>query len=215
MKTRTVMIFSRFERFWHWTQVALILTLMFSGLAVHGVHDLLPFGQAVLVHTWAALALLGLWLFATFWLFTSGTWRHFLPTKDGLWRVVRFYAYGIFKGEHHPYHKAYWRKHNPLQALAYLSLKMALFPAIWISGLAYLSYGFWPADNTDWLATVALIHTAAAYAIGLFVIVHVYMLTTGHSFAEHVKPMLTGYDEVELTEAEEAFLKESPGAVLK
>ncbi len=26
--------------------------------------------------------------------------------------------------------------------------------------------------------------------------------TTGHSFVEHVKPMVTGYDEVELTDEE-------------
>ena len=84
-----------------------------------------------------------LWAFSVFWLFTTRTWRHFIPTSTGLWGVLRFYAYGIFKGERHPYRKAYWRKHNPLQALAYLVLKIVLFPAIWISGLAYLSYFAW------------------------------------------------------------------------
>ena len=31
---RDVMIYSRYERFWHWTQAALIFTLFFSGLGV-------------------------------------------------------------------------------------------------------------------------------------------------------------------------------------
>jgi thiosulfate reductase cytochrome b subunit len=131
--------------------------------------------------------------------------------------VARFYAYGIFKGEHHPYRKAYWRKHNPLQALAYLALKLLLFPAIWISGLVYLSYNLWEesANASAWLSAAAIIHTLTAFAILAFVIAHVYLLTTGHNFVAHVKPMVTGYDEVDLTEAEEAFLKESKGARMK
>ncbi|MCW8829181.1 MAG: cytochrome B, partial [Gammaproteobacteria bacterium] len=54
-----------------------------------------------------------------------------------------------------------------------------------------------------------------AFAILAFVIAHVYLLTTGDSFRKHVKPMITGYDEVDLTEAEEAYLEKSPAARLK
>ncbi|MGB0723150.1 MAG: cytochrome b/b6 domain-containing protein, partial [Gammaproteobacteria bacterium] len=114
----------------------------------------------------------------------------------------------------HPYRKRFWHKHNPLQAAAYLGLKVGLFPAIWVTGLAYLSYGFWsdgPASNQA-LAWVAIIHTAVAFMIVSFVIIHVYLLTTGHSFREHVSPMITGYDEVDLSEAEEAYLRQDePG----
>jgi thiosulfate reductase cytochrome b subunit len=131
-----------------------------------------------------------------------------MPTSEGLGQVLRFYSYGIFQGERHPYRKAYWRKHNPLQAIAYLALKLVLFPAIWVSGLIYLFYFAWgdvpfAAAGLGW---VALIHTATAYAILTFVIIHVYMLTIGHSFAAHVAPMLTGFDEVDLTPEEEAYL---------
>jgi thiosulfate reductase cytochrome b subunit len=206
-----VTLYSRFERFWHWTQMALILILLFSGFAIHGLHPLLDFGDAVQLHTYAALALVVLWLFAIFWHLTTGTWRHYVPTRRGLWQVARFYAYGIFKGEQHPYRKAYWRKHNPLQALAYLSLKLFLFPAVWFSGIAYLLHGFWghlPGAIT-WFEAVAVIHVAAAFAILVFLIVHVYMLTLGHSFKKHLMPMITGEDEVELTAAQEAYLRET------
>jgi thiosulfate reductase cytochrome b subunit len=124
--------------------------------------------------------------------------------------VVRYYVYGIFRGERHPYHKAYWRKHNPLQALSYLGLKLLLFPAVWLSGLAYLGYFLWRPDASAgaMLEVVALAHIAAAYAIGAFIIIHLYLLTTGESFIHHLRPMLNGYDEVELTEAEKAYLEE-------
>jgi thiosulfate reductase cytochrome b subunit len=216
MSTRQVLIFTRFERFWHWTQMVLIVALLVTGFGVHGFHRLFDFGDAVTAHTVAALALGVLWIFAIFWHLTTGTWRHYVPTAKGLWPVARFYAWGIFQGEGHPYRKAYWRKHNPLQALSYLGLKLFLFPAIWVSGIAYLLFGLWRGvpHASQWLGWVALVHSAAAYLILVFIIAHLYLLTTGHSFVGHVKPMFTGFDEVDLTPEEEAYLaKDQPGHI--
>lgn len=209
MALQQVKIFSLFERFWHWAQMLLILVLLVTGFGLHGFHPLFSFRTAVTLHTGAAIALLLLWAFSVFWLFTTRTWRHFIPTWQGMWGVLRYYAYGIFKGERHPYRKAYWRKHNPLQALAYLMLKIVLFPAIWITGLAYLFYFAWRnlPDAPLWLNGVAQVHTAAAFLILAFVFIHVYMLTTGHSFRDHLMPMVTGFDEVDLSPEEEAYLR--------
>jgi len=209
MALRRVKIFSLFERFWHWTQMLLIIVLLITGFGLHGFHDLFTFQQAVTLHTSAALTLLVLWAFGTFWLFTTRSWRHFIPTIQGMWGVFRYYSFGIFRGERHPYRKAYWRKHNPLQALAYAMLKLVLFPAIWITGLIYLFYFAWRniPHATEYLQSVAMIHVAAAFAILVFLFIHVYMLTTGHSFRDHVMPMVTGFDEVDLTPEEEAYLR--------
>ncbi|TVQ89340.1 MAG: cytochrome B [Chromatiaceae bacterium] len=213
MATRRVRIFTLFERFWHWSQMLLIVVLMITGFGLHGFHGLFSFRTAVTLHTWAAVTLLVLWAFGVFWLFTTRTWRHFLPRATGLWGVLRYYSWGIFRGERHPYRKAYWRKHNPLQALAYLMLKIILFPAIWTTGLIYMFYFAWRnlPQATEALRMVALVHTGAAFAIVAFVMIHVYMLTTGHSFREHVMPMISGFDEVDLTPEEEAYLsKDEP-----
>ncbi len=209
MALQRVKIFSLFERFWHWSQMLLIVLLLITGFGLHGFHDWLTFKQAVTLHTGAALTLLLLWAFGTFWLFTTRNWRHFIPTISGMWGVLRYYSIGIFRGERHPYRKAYWRKHNPLQALAYTMLKLVLFPAIWITGLIYLFYFAWRdmPRATEYLQGVALVHTAAAFAILAFLFIHVYMLTTGHSFRDHVMPMITGFDEVDLTPEEEAYLR--------
>lgn len=216
MSRRSVLLYTRFERFWHWSQVTLIMTLLFTGFGIHGFHHLISFESAVNIHSAAALGLVLLWMFAVFWHLTTGTWRHYIPTTNGLWRVARFYAWGIFKGERHPYRKAYWRKHNPLQALSYLGLKLFLFPAIWISGIAYLLYPLW-ADITGASTTlgyVATFHTLIAVLILVFVIAHIYLLTAGHSFKDHVAPMITGFDEVDLTPEEEAYLeKDEPGHI--
>lgn len=213
MAKRYVQVFPFFERFWHWSQVALIVTLMITGFGLNGVHGLIPFGPAVMIHTIAALALLALWVFATFWLFTTGTWKQFIPKIEGMLQVARFYAYGVFKGEHHPYKKILWRKHNPLQAATYFVLKWFIFPAIWITGLIYLFYGQWegPGSSTT-LWIVANLHLLAAYVVAVFVIIHVYLLTVGHGFRSHVQPMITGYDVIDLTPEQEAYLEQNePG----
>ncbi len=216
MPMRKVKVFNGFERFWHWTQALLIFTLLFSGLRIHGVFQWVGFDQAVYLHTVAALSLIVLWIFAIFWHLTTGNWRHYLPTTQGLFKVMRFYAWGIFKGEQHPYRKHYWRKHNPLQALTYLALKLSLFPLIWISGLAYLSYNLWQNGATHpALGWIAIVHTLTAFLIAAFVIIHVYMLTAGGSFKHHLMPMINGFDDVELSEAELAYLEQDEPERLK
>lgn len=211
MSERNVRIYPFYERFWHWTQMALIFILLFTGLGLNGIHALIPFKPAVMLHVAAALLLIGLWLLTIFWMFVTGTWRHFTPRLEGMWQVARFYAWGVFRGEEHPYHKHLWRKHNPLQAITYLALKLVIFPAIWITGLAYLTYNFWEeVPNAGFvLMIVANLHLLTAYVIAAFVILHVYLLTVGEGFRHHVKPMVTGFDRVELTEAQEAYLAEN------
>jgi len=218
MSMHRIMIYTRFERLWHWLQALAILTLLFTGLRIHGTHTLISFETAVNIHTVVAIGLLCLWAFATFWLFTTGNWKHYMPTRQGLWRIVRFYSYGIFQGEHHPYRKAFWRKHNPLQAAAYLGLKVVIFPMVWISGLIYLylsSGGSW-FGPLNFPPAIALIHTLAAFALIMFLMIHLYMLTIGGGFFHHVKPMLNGFDDVDLSHVEEAYLEaDEPGHIKK
>lgn len=208
MVTRKVKVFSGYERFWHWSQMALIFLLLFTGLGLNGAHHLIGFKPAVMLHILAALSLAVIWIFTAFWMLTSGAWRHFVPRFTGMLAVARYYAWGIFRGEEHPYHKRLWRKHNPLQAITYFALETLLFPLIWLTGLAYLTFGFWQdvPDATFWLTIIANLHLIAAYMVLAFVILHVYLLTAGHGIVHHVQPMLTGYDEVELTPEEEAYL---------
>ena len=86
MTKRIVNVYPVFERLWHWSQALLIIVLLFTGMGLNGLHSLLPFGPAVMIHTIAALMLLALWIFATFWLFTTGTWR---PVRAQTGRYAR------------------------------------------------------------------------------------------------------------------------------
>ena len=61
-----VYLFKPFERFWHWSQAALIITMLLTGFEVHGTYSLFGFAKAVSYHTIAAWTLVGLWIFAIF-----------------------------------------------------------------------------------------------------------------------------------------------------
>lgn len=190
-------LFTRFERFWHWSQAALIITLLFSGFTIHGSHALLDFRTAVEVHEVAAWLLIALWIFAIFWHFTTGQWRQYIPTLTNIQRVALYYARGIFIGAPHPYKVTAERKHNPLQRIAYLGVLVLINPLIWISGLLYLFWGRLEPLLPDWLAleAVALAHTGGAFLMLIFLIVHVYLTTTGHTPLAHIRAMITGWEK--------------------
>ena len=200
MSAERIYIYKRYERFWHWSQALLIIAMMVTGFEVHGSYHLLGFGQAVHWHSLAAWTLLVIWAFTIFWQFTTGEWRQYLPSLQNIPAMIRFYAYGIFKGEHSPYHKTATQKHTPLQRLTYLALLAVISPLIWGSGLLYLFYAEWGNLGLDRylsLEWVAVAHTLGAFLITAFFFVHVYLTTTGHTVFAHIKAMITGWEEIE------------------
>jgi len=192
-----IYLYTRFERFWHWSQAGLIITLLFTGFAIHGSHSLIGFQRAVEIHETAAWLLIALWVFAIFWHFTTGQWKHYIPTAKNLIPMARYYAYGMFVGEAHPYEKSTERKHNPLQRIAYLGVKLMINPLIWVSGLIYLFWGSLQKQVPSWLGLeqVAFLHTLGAFMMLSFVIIHVYLATVGHTPISHIKTMITGWEK--------------------
>jgi len=194
-------IFKRFERFWHWSQAALIILMLLTGFEVHGSYAVFGWQKAANLHTFAAWALIVLWAFAIFWHFTTGEWKQYIPTTEKIVAVMRYYAFGIFDPKaHHPFRTTQLTKHNPLQRLAYLFVKLFISPLIWISGLLYLYYhdlGAYGIGGGLQLGAIALAHTLAAFLMLIFLIVHVYFATTGHTPLAHIKAMVTGWEDLD------------------
>jgi thiosulfate reductase cytochrome b subunit len=194
-----IYVFKRFERFWHWSQAALIITLLFTGFEVHGTYSVLGFENAVATHTTAAWTLVGLWVFAVFWHLTTGEWKQYIPTTDKVVAMFRYYLTGIFTNAPHPFKQTRLKKHNPLQRLAYLFVLVIINPLIWITGWFYLFYNSWSNWGVEWLNIqyVALFHVIAAFMMLIFLIAHVYLATAGHTPTAHIKAMITGWEEVD------------------
>jgi len=204
--TVKVMIFKRFERFWHWTQAALIIVLLTSGFEIHGSYDLLGFEDAVTMHRAAAWSLVTLWVFAIFWHVTTGEWKQYIPTLKKVDAMVRYYLLGIFIRAPHPFRQTMLRKHNPLQRLAYLFLWVVISPMIWLTGWAYLFYANWAdlgLDSFLELEKIAFFHAMGAFMMLVFLIAHLYLITTGRTVLAHMRAMITGWEEIDPDAEEE------------
>lgn len=202
MNMEKIIIYKRFERLWHWAQASLIIFLAVTGFEIHGSLNLFGFEKAVYFHRNAAYILLGLTAFAIFWHFTSGEWKQYLPTTKKLLDQVRFYSIGMFKGEDHPVKKTELSKLNPLQRLVYLGFKLFLIPVVVISGLLYMFHKTIDQNNIVVISkfdleTIAAVHTLGAFLLIAFLVVHVYMTTTGSTPLSNLKAMITGYELIE------------------
>jgi len=203
-----IYLYSRYERFWHWTQAFLILFLALTGFEIHGSYRFFGFENAVYLHNNAAWVLIVLIIFTIFWHFTTGEWRQYLPTTKNLKAQIDYYVTGIFRNAPHPTKKSLISKLNPMQRLVYLGLKILFIPVMVLSGLLYMFYrypihGRIESLGFDDLTTIAYIHTLGAYILLAFVLVHVYLITTGHTLTSNLKAMITGWEELDEEEPEQ------------
>jgi thiosulfate reductase cytochrome b subunit len=164
---------------------------MFSFPYVVGVHNVLGF---ILLAN-AALAL--------FYNLASGEIRQYLPEPKGF--IARsmvqamYYSQGIFAGKPHPLEKTKEHKLNPLQQMTYLAILNVLLPAQIITGVLIWGLQRWPniAAELGGLSMLALAHTLIAWTFATFIIMHVYLTTTGHTPTAGIKSMISGWDDVE------------------
>jgi thiosulfate reductase cytochrome b subunit len=193
-------------RIWHWINAVGFVVLIVTGLQIrYGVLAGMAFKTIVDVHNVTGFVLIAdyfLWL--GFYLFSDKiTVYHpdFNPTRHfrNVWRQLAYYGYGIFKGHPNPHHVSAYRKFNAVQAMTYQVVMMVLVPLQFYTGLV-----LW--DLQRFAGTVELlggarvvdtIHVALCIAFLVFILVHVYLTTLGRTATQHVKAMLTGYEEVE------------------
>jgi Thiosulfate reductase cytochrome B subunit (membrane anchoring protein) len=192
-------VYRGFERFWHWTQAALIIFLGVTGFEIHGSIHFFGYDQAVQYHNTASISFLVLVVFAIFWHFTTGEWRQYLPTWKNLRAQAEYYIFGIFRNAPHPTKKTVLSKLNPLQKLVYAGLKVLVIPVMVLTGLLYMFYRY-PQRyevlslNIDGLQVVAILHTIGAFLLVSFFIMHLYLITTGRTVTSNLKAMITGYE---------------------
>ncbi len=194
MTPKGTFIYPIFERFWHWSQAALIITLALTGFEIHGSYRLVGFGNAVSIHNTAAILLLILVAFTIFWHFATGQWKQYVPTTQKLGAVIRYYTIGIFKHEPHPVRRTRYAKLNPLQKLVYLGFKLLIFPIMATTGLLYMFSNTLSVP----ISPIAFVHVLGAFLLISFFVTHLYIvLTTGRTPLTHLKPMITGWEVLE------------------
>ena len=161
-------------------------------------------GVVVPVHNVLAALLVMNALFSIFYYYTNGAVRQYLPEPRGYFsqslKQFDFYMRGVFKGEPHPIQKTPEHRMNPLQQTTYLVILNVLLPLQIFTGILMWGAQRWPdlTNQLGGLTWLAPFHTMTAWLFGAFVVLHVYLITTGHTPWENLKAMVIGWEEIEI-----------------
>lgn len=191
------------ERIWHWTNGILIVLLILTGMQLHWPDVFAffgPFSSAVLIHNWAGTLLVIDYFVWLIYKIISGRISHYLLEKKeiypGLVVQTKYYLYSIFKNEPHPYAPTEDNKFNPLQKLAYFMYMFIFMPVLLISGVLYLYPDCSPLIiSIGGLKTIAIFHYIMAFLFAAFLIIHLYLSTTGDTILSSLISMFRGYEE--------------------
>lgn len=198
---KALYLYPLWVRLWHWVNALLFLTLIYTGASMHFSEGnwLMPFKLAVRVHNISGILLTLAWIGFIIGNLVTDNGRHYLIRWRGLIRhliaQVHYYTYGIFHNEPHPFHVSAELKFNVLQQLSYLGVMYGLMPVLILSGWSFLFSPYLPENLFSIPSTwaVAMTHLTVAYLLVLFLLVHLYVITTGETLTTNLKAMLTGW----------------------
>lgn len=191
-------------RLWHWTNALLIITLAVTGLSLHFSDPelaLVDFALAARIHDVAGVSLVATYVFFVIANIVSGNWWQYVPKQPGViarcMTQARWYMFGIFRGDPHPFPVTREVNFNAMQALMYWAIMYLVMPVVVLSGLVFLFPQFAPdrVFGVDGLLPVAMVHYVSGAAIILFMIAHIYLGTTGDKVGSMFKMMITGWHE--------------------
>jgi thiosulfate reductase cytochrome b subunit len=213
--TERVYMYRFYERLWHWTMATGVIILAITGLEIHypsSIH-ILGLETAVRIHNILAVILVVNAALSLFYHLVTGEIKQFFRFNRKFIHEklvqIYYYTYGIFKHEPHPISKSVERKLNPLQQLVYIFLLNILLPFQVITGASMWAVGQWPetAAKIGGLSYLAPIHNFGSWLFLSFLVVHIYLTTTGHTPMANIKAMITGYDDITQEEASQEHLE--------
>jgi len=193
-------------RIWHWLNALGFLLLIATGVQIRylDLFQVLSFRTAVVAHNYIGFALIAnyfLWL--GFYVFTDKI-TVYLPEMNAKkyfedsWRQLKFYGYGIFLGEENPHHPTIYHKFNPLQIMMYQIIMLLFVPVLFASGLLLWDVQQFASivNMVGGVRVVATVHVLMFIVFVGFLLMHLYLITLGHSRFAHIKAMITGYEEI-------------------
>ena len=204
MGNQKIYLYPVWIRLWHVVNALMFLLLIATGISLHYASPeggLIPFRISVAIHNFCAIVVT-----ANYGVFVIGNmltnngmyytkWRKNLWPK--LWKQFQFYAFGIFKGEPHPFPVTKKQKFNPLQKISYVIVMYLGMPLLIISGIGLM----YPEKisstifNMSGLVFYDLLHIIVGFVLSMFLIIHLYTCTLGDKPGTLFKSMITGYHE--------------------
>jgi len=165
--------------------------------------NVMSFEAAVELHNWVGFTVIAnyfIWL--GYYLFSDRI-KVYHPELDArkffrTWfQQVRYYSYGIFKGEKSPHNVLPYDKFNPMQMVTYQLVMLVAVPVQFITGIMMWDvkrFEVW-VEILGGLRVVNTIHVLMFILFVFFILVHAYMGALGKKPSTHFKEMFTGYEE--------------------
>ena len=193
-------------RLWHLLNAVLIIMLIITGISMQytGKEEsimFVGFARAVKWHNIAAILLTFSYVFFVVGNILGGNGKYYRIEKrnffSDLWKQMKYYSWGMFRGEKPPFPVSTERKFNPLQKLTYVLSMYVAFPLLIISGLGLL----FPETvinrflGISGLIITDILHITMGFCLSVFMIVHIYTCTLGAKPFSLFRGMITGYHE--------------------
>lgn len=195
-------------RIWHVLNALLVIILIFTGISMQYTDKeeyvlVVGFARAVKWHNIAAILLTvnyGLFVLGNL---IGGNGKYYKIKRENfyseLWKQLKYYSWGMFRGEKRPFPVTLERKFNPLQKLSYVLAMYVAMPLIIISGLGLM----FPETvlnrfmGISGLILTDILHITMGFCLSVFLIVHIYTCTLGSRPASLFKSIISGYHESE------------------
>jgi thiosulfate reductase cytochrome b subunit len=195
-------------RLWHLFNALLIIVLIVTGISMQYTDKqdyvlVVGFARAVKWHNFAAILLTANYIFFVTGNLLTANGKYYKLEKrniwSDMWKQMRYYAWGMFKGEEHPFPITLERKFNPLQKFSYIIAMYVALPLVIISGLGLL----FPEVTINRIFGVSgliltdILHITMAFFLSVFLIIHIYTCTLGSKPTSLFRGMISGYHESE------------------
>jgi len=199
---KRILLYPAWLRTWHWLNAILFILLIWTGVELHYAQPRtagLGFETSRAVHNAAGILLTFTYLLFLLGNLVTGNGKHYAIGRRGLgpslMRQLRYYLWGIFRGDPHPFPHGEEQKFNPLQRITYNFVMYVILPLMVISGWVIFFPDKIPAQlfGVSGRLFYALAHTFLGYLLGLFAMVHIYLGTTGNSPLELFRGIVTGW----------------------
>lgn len=204
MKSKRLYLYPLWLRIWHHVNAVLMIALIFTGLSMQYSspdYPLIRFDYAVSIHNICGMALTASYFIFLVGVFFTSIGRYYVVKTEGLLtafaRQLKYYLFGIFKGEKSPFKVSEQQKFNPIQLITYNVIMHAITPVTFITGWALIFpetivlnvFGY------SGIMLTSLVHSIAGFFISIFLIIHLYVITIGPSTTASLKGIIYGYHE--------------------
>jgi len=197
-------LYPKWLRIWHVFNALLFIILIVTGISIQYTDKdnsvfIVGFAKAVKWHNFAAVVLIiNYIIFVTGNIFTRNGRYYKIDRKNfagDLMKQLTYYAWGMFKGEKHPFPVTEERKFNPLQKLSYVLAMYVAIPLVIISGIGLMIPEITVTRffGVSGLILTDILHITMGFFLSIFVIIHVYTCTLGSKPTSLFRGMITGY----------------------